>query len=156
MDVLPPTILSRIICFILVTPFLIIFSHDFNWHILLIIHKFLSKEANLACENIRFSSLFLLAKRSERRRARRNGCFRRLKRIRTYSPVRKQFTGVVEARRGLVCRSTNKIVRLEGSRLFWPLGFFPATNRLQVFMFLLLRRRMGEITASLQKQDTRK
>ena len=56
----------------------------------------------------------------------------------------------------LVCRSTKKMVRQEGSRLFWPLGFFPATNRLQVFMFLLLRRRMGEITASVQKQDTRK
>ena len=28
-----------------------------------------------------------------------------------------------------------------GSRLFWPLGFFPATNRLQFFMFLLLLRR---------------
>lgn len=31
--------------------------------------------------------------------------------------------------------------RQGGSRLFWPLGFFPATNRLQVFMFLLLLRR---------------
>ena len=101
------------------------------------------------------------------------------KRIKTYSPLRKQFMGVVEGRfgkccvplkkfwlcygrrnkinprpplswkfvelpqRGLVCRSTNKMVRLEESRLFWPLGFFPATNRLQVFMFLLLRRCMS-------------
>ena len=47
----------------------------------------------LACENIRFSSLlaagdvsFLRAKRPQRRRARRNGCFRRL----TW-PVKKQL-----------------------------------------------------------------
>ena len=33
--------------------------------------------AMVACENIRFSSLFV-AKRPQRRRARRNGCFRRL------------------------------------------------------------------------------
>ena len=34
----------------------------------------------LACENIRFSSLFVAgqAKRPQRQRARRNGCFRRL------------------------------------------------------------------------------
>ena len=43
-----------------------------------------------------------------------------------------------------------------GVGFFWPLGFSPATNRLQVFMFLLLRRRIGEITASVHKQDTRK
>ena len=36
-----------------------------------------SKKGGLACENIRFSSLFA-AKRPQRRRARRNGCFRRL------------------------------------------------------------------------------
>ena len=37
---------------------------------------------NVACENIRFSALFaagdVRAKRPQRRRARRNGCFRRL------------------------------------------------------------------------------
>ena len=45
--------------------------------------KYFSNERALsckivACENIRFSSLFAAGKRPKRRRARRNGCFRRL------------------------------------------------------------------------------
>ena len=39
----------------------------------------------VACENIRFSSLFA-AKRPQRRRARRNGCFRRLEASMTKNP----------------------------------------------------------------------
>ena len=44
--------------------------------------------------------------------------------------------------------------RLEGSRLFWPLGFFPVTNRLQVFMFLLLLRRKTTASKAWMFQTT--
>ena len=118
-----------------------IFLHDLSWRILLIIHKFLSKEANqniFSCEETIY----------------RSGWGWIWKMLRTSEKILAMLCP--QKQDCLVCRSTNKMVRHEGSRLFWPLGFFPATNRLQVFMFLLLRRRMGEITASVQKQDTRK
>ena len=46
-------------------------------------NSFHGAKGYLACENIRFSSLFVAEKRPQRRRARRNGCFRRLKDIGT-------------------------------------------------------------------------